>query len=603
MSGIAPPAEGARAALSELLATRWFTRERILEISLWAIGLMCVLPFLAPFKLMPVPSFHAEIIAAALGLLAMTALAAYVGRLELPRVTLLLLAFAGLIVLQMVLGRLPYRQVGLLGALYLLWAAGLVSLGGLFRRELGVERVASTLSWFLLTGALLSALIGWAQYIDSDALGRVMMPRGPNRIWANLGQSNQLGHYLALGLVSLGYLYATGRLGVRWVVAAMLALTYILGLTGSRTCWLYLIGLIALSAVFFRLDRSVVNRRLLWFFAWSLVALIVLPLLSAVLYQPDAVSAVSRLGSSELAAEERPRIWHAALLMFLSAPVLGVGYRHFGWNHFELQAQMPEPRMLGFTDHAHNLLLHIMAEFGLIGLCILLLFALLWVAALVRQPRTAAMWWIWAAALVGALHSMLEYPLWYTFFLGFAALILGLGEGRTVKLQFGQTGRGGIIVTLGLLALGWLGTIQLFRDYLVLENFLAFRYRYMHATAEINKRAKDMLMEVHRTSLLAPLVELGLARTISVDTDHLKDKLAVNGRAMQLFPIDDVVYRQAMLLALNGEQEEAQRLWTLATLSYPEALQMATLVVRRRVEDGLDKLRPLLEYAERTGRH
>jgi hypothetical protein len=244
-----------------------------------------------------------------------------------------------------------------------------------------------------------------------------------------------------------------------------------------------------------------------------------------------------------------------------------------------------------------------MAEFGLIGLCVLLLFAYLWIAALVRQPRTAAMWWIWATALVGALHSMLEYPLWYTFFLGFAALILGLGEGRTVKLRFGQSGRGGIIVILGLLALGWLGTIQLFRDYLVLENFLAFRYRYMHATADINKRAKDMLMEVHRTSLLAPLVELGLARTISVDTDHLKDKLAVNGRAMQLFPIDDVVYRQAMLLALNGEQDEAQRLWTLATLSYPEELEMATLVVRRRVEDGLDNLRPLLEYAEHTGRH
>jgi len=603
MSSIAAPALGARAALSGALATRWFTRERILQISLWAIGLMCVLPFLAPFKLMPVPSFHAEIIAVALGLVAMTALAAHVGRLELPRAALLLLIFAGLIVLQMMLGRLPYRQAGMLGTLYLLWATGIVFLGGLFRRELGVERVATTLSWFLLAGGLLSALIGWAQYIDSDALGRVMMPRGPNRIWANLGQSNQLAHYLSLGLVSLGYLHATGRLQLRWVVPAMLALTYILGLTGSRTCWLYLIGLIVLSAVFWRLDRSALNRRLLWFFAWSLVALIVLPLLSAFLYQPDTMSAVSRLGSSELAAEERPRIWHAALLMFLNAPVLGVGYRHFGWNHFELQARIAEPRMLGFTDHAHNLLLHVMAEFGLIGLCVLLLFAFLWIAALARQPRTASMWWIWAAALVGALHSMLEYPLWYTFFLGFAALILGLGEGRTVKLQFGQSGRGGTIVILGLLALGWLGTIQLFRDYLVLENFLAFRYRYMHATADINKRAKDMLMEVHRTSLLAPLVELGLARTISVDTDHLKDKLAVNGRAMHLYPIDDVVYRQAMLLALNGEQDEAERLWTLATLSYPEELEMATLVVRRRIEDGLDNLRPLLEYAERTGRH
>ena len=603
MSGIAPAAEGARAVLSAALATRWFTRERILEISLWVIGLMCVLPFLAPFKLMPVPSFHAEIIAAALGLLAMSALAAYAGRLELPRVALLPLAFAGLIVLQMVLGRLPYRQVGLLGALYLLWAAGIVFLGGLLRRELGVERVASMLSWFLLAGALLSAVIGWAQYIDSDALERVMMPRSPNRVWANLGQANQLAHYLSLGLVSLGYLYATGRLQLRWVITAMLALTYILSLTGSRTCWLYLIGLIALSTVFWRLDRSPVNRRLLLFFVWSLAALIVLPWLSGLLYQPDAMNAAARLGASEISMEERPRIWYAALLMFLSAPVLGVGYRHFGWNHFELQTQIPEPRMLGFTDHAHNLLLHVMAEFGLIGVCVLLVFAFLWIAGLRRQPRTPAIWWVWGAALVGAVHSMLEYPLWYTFFLGLAALILGLGESRTVKLQFGQSGRGGSILMLAVLALGWLGTIQLFRDYLLLENFLAFRYRYMHATAELDRRAKDMLLEVHRTSLLAPLVELGLARTISVDTDHLKDKLAVNGRAMHLFPIDDVTYRQAMLLALDGNQAAAERQWHLATLSYPELRDMALLVVRRRVEDGVEGLRPLLDYAEHAARH
>jgi O-antigen ligase len=603
MSSIAPPAQGVHAAPSIAPATHWFTRERILRISLWVIGSMCVLPFLVPFKLLPVPSFHAEIIAAALGLLAMSALAAYVDRLELPRVAALPLIFAGLIIVQLLLGRLPYRQVGLLGALYLLWATGIVVLGGLFRRELGIERIATTFSWFLLAGALASAVLGWAQYIDSDALGALMMPRGPNRIWANLGQSNQLAHYLALGLVSLAYLHATGRLPWRWAIPAMLALTYALGLTGSRTCWLYLIGLVALSAIFWRLDRSAVNRRLLWFFAWSLIALIALPFLSALLYQPETVSSMSRLGSAELAAEERPRIWHAALLMFLKAPIFGVGYRHFGWNHFELQAWIAEPRMLGFTDHAHNLPLHLMAEFGLIGLCVLLVFAFLWLAGLVGQTRTSAMWWIWAAALVGGLHSMLEYPLWYTFFLGFAALILGLGEGRTVKLQFGRSKRSGVILMLGLLTLSWLGIFQLFRDYLVLENFLAFRYRYMHATAEVNQRAKDTLIEVHRTSLLAPLVELGLARTISVDTDHLQDKVDVNGRAMRLFPVDDVVYRQAMLLALKGEQDEAQRIWTLARLSYPDELEMATLVVRRRVEDGFDNLGPLLEYAERTGRH
>src|SRR5262249_10203113 len=130
---------------------------------------------------------------------------------------------------------------------------------------LGIERVVSTLTWFVLAGALLSAVIGWAQYIDSDALQDWMMPRSPDRVWANLGQANQLAHYLTLGLACLGYLYATGRLPLRWVIPAVLALTYILGLTGSRTCWLYLGALIILSAVFWRSDRSQVNRRLLLF--------------------------------------------------------------------------------------------------------------------------------------------------------------------------------------------------------------------------------------------------------------------------------------------------------------------------------------------------
>jgi O-antigen ligase len=346
--------------MSEAMARRWFTPARLLRISLWVTGLMWVLPFLVPGKLPPVPSFHAEMVAAVLGLVAMSALLAFVGRLELPRVALLPLGLAGLIVIQLLLGLLAYRQVGLLASLYLLWAVGLVILGGLFRRELGIERVASMLSWFLLAGALASALIGWAQHIDSDALERVMMPRAPLRVWANLGQSNHLADYLALGLIAVAYLYTTGRLRLRWVVPATLALTYILGLTGSRASGLYLAMLIALSAAFWTFDRSAANRRLLAYCSWALVALVVLPWLV------DLAPTTAEPGDSvyERPFEERPRIWKAALLMFLDSPLLGIGFRQFGWHHFALNAQMPEPRMLGFTDHAHNLLLHVLAEFG-----------------------------------------------------------------------------------------------------------------------------------------------------------------------------------------------------------------------------------------------
>ena len=602
MSSIAN-AESAESAPAQAdLAPRissWLTRERALLASVWALGLMLVLPFLAPFKAPPVPSFHPEAMAAMLGLLALSVLPMFATRLELPRIALLPLGIIVLIVVQLALGKLVYRQVGLLATLYLLWASALICLAGLLKRELGLERVVASLAWFLVAGALASALIGWAQHIDSDALGALMMPRSLDRVWANLGQSNQLADYLTLGLVSAAYLYATGRMKVRWAVPALLGVTYILSLTGSRASWVYLLGLTALSAVFFVLERSQCNRRLLGFSAVALLALAVLPWVVSLL-APNAAEATAsaRLAAVVLEAEERPRIWRAAWMMFQQAPVFGIGLRRFVWHHFVLNAQFPPPRVVGFTDHAHNLPLHVLAELGLVGAGVLMLTGALWVVGLLRQPRTAAHWWLWAAALVLAVHSMLEYPLWYTFFLGAAAVILGMGEARTIKLSMFQHGRSGQWLLLALLGIGWLVLGQLFRDYLLLENFLAFRYRYMHATAEVNRQAKDLLLEIHRGSLLAPYVEFGLSRAISIDTERLPDKLTINGRAMQLFPTDDMVYREAMLLALHGDNTQAQLQWNLAAASYPEDEERALRVIKRRVDDGLTQLAALAAYAQ-----
>jgi O-antigen ligase len=597
----AEPAESAPAhAELPRRASAWFTRERALLGSVCALGLMLVLPFLAPFKAPPIPSFHPEAMAALLGLIALSVLPLYATRLELPRIALLPIGMTALIVLQLALSKLGYRQVGLLAALYLLWATALICLANLMRRELGLERVVTVLAWFLVAGALASAVLGWAQHIDSDALGPFMMPRSPIRVWANLGQSNQLADYLSLGLVSTAYLYASGRMKVRWAVPILLALTYILALTGSRASWVYLLGLTCVSAAFFVLERSQTNRRLLGFSACTLLALAVVPWLVSLFAPTDlesGVTASARLDPEVFAAEERPRIWKAAWMMFEHAPVLGVGLRRFVWHHFVLNAQFPPPRVVGFTDHAHNLPLHVLAEMGLVGAILLAATAVWWAVGLVRQPRTAAHWWLWGAALVLAVHSMLEYPLWYTFFLGAAAVVVGVGEGHTIKLSLFQQGRSGRWLLLALLAIGWVVLGQLFRDYLLLENFLAFRYRYMHATAEVNRQAKDLLLDIHRGSLLAPYVELGLSRAISIDGDHLPDKLTINGRAMELFPTDDMTYREAMLLGLHGENAKAQLQWNLAAASYPEEEERALRVVERRVDDGVRELAPLADYA------
>ena len=111
-----------------------------------------------------------------------------------------------------------------------------------------------------------------------------------------------------------------------------------------------------------------------------------------------------------------------------------------------------------------------------------------------------------------------------------------------------------------------------------------------------------MLTEVSPGSLLLPWVELGLARTIHISSDKLSDKLAVNGRAMRVFPIDDVVYRQAMLLALAGDDEAARLQWEQAVAAFPEQRDSALRVLRRRVEDGVAGLAVVGIRTERISR-
>jgi len=602
--GAVPAASASHAAATRQILPPQTATKRLLVVSTWALGLMWLVPFLVADKSPPIPSFQAEALAAVLGLIAMSALLGLTERLELPRATLMPLGFAVLILLQLLVGRLPYAQVGLLGVLYLLWAAGLVVLGGLLRRELGLDRVASALSWFLLTGAFASALIGWAQYVGTDVLSGLMMPRSPDRVWANLGQPNQLADYLTLGLIGAGYLYAQDRLPLVWTVVAVSVLVFVLSLAASRASWFYWIGLLTLSAVFCGQDRSRANRRLL---AYSAAVLVLLALLAWLIEPTGPATLVrhapwERVTSTMITTDLRFRIWKAALLMFLDSPLLGIGFKSYGWHQFLLNKQAPEVALSTFTDHAHNLVLQVLAEFGLVGLAILVGLGALWVAGLVRQPRTPSHWWIWAITLVLAVHSMLEYPLWYTFFLGVAAVVLGLGEGRTIRLRLGQGGRAGRLLLGGLLSLGWLATIELYRDYAVVEGFVTFRYRYFHAPPDVVLRANQALAGIPRSSLLTPYVEMALARAISIDRERLTDKLIVNSRAMRVFPIEDVVFRQAMLLALSGEQRAAERQWDLAVASYPDERSTVVLLLQRRIDDGIAELRPLLEYARKSTR-
>ena len=125
----------------------------------------------------------------------------------------------------------------------------------------------------------------------------------------------------------------------------------------------------------------------------------------------------------------RMRFWNEAWMMFRSAPILGIGFKQFAWNNFLLAGQIPDAASdEGIIDHAHNLIFQVAAEFGVSGLIVLLGGLGWWGWSLRRAQIDPPLWWMAVVLGVLGLHSMLEYPLWYAYFLGLAAVAMGAAE-------------------------------------------------------------------------------------------------------------------------------------------------------------------------------
>ena len=140
-------------------------------------------------------------------------------------------------------------------------------------------------------------------------------------------------------------------------------------------------------------------------------------------------------GGGDTGGSIRLYLWHEALLMFLQFPLLGVGFGQFAWHHFQLLPLLQASNISGLYNNAHNLVFQLAAEAGIAGLLALFVS----VGNLVLRPPpcapSAAHWWGYAALGVLAIHSLLEYPLWYTYFLAVAAILLGAFDETRYRLN------------------------------------------------------------------------------------------------------------------------------------------------------------------------
>jgi O-antigen ligase len=284
----------------------------------------------------------------------------------------------------------------------------------------------------LLVAGLLSSAIGIVQVFaptwpDGDWIARTYIV---GRAVGNMRQPNHLSSLLVWAVIAAVWL---GEAGVikRWASTALtLLFIFVIVLSASRTGTVS-VGLLAVWAL---LDRRLSRQ--------ARALLLLAPVAYAVFwfgtsawadYSHHVFGGETRFSTKGDISSSRWGIWSNTLALIRMHPWAGVGFGefNFAWT------LTPFPgRPVAFFDHTHNLVLQLAVELGLplaalvLGLLGWALFAALQKALRARDDvdtrqaplRRAAFMMV----LLILLHSLLEYPLWYAYFLLPTAFAFGL---------------------------------------------------------------------------------------------------------------------------------------------------------------------------------
>jgi len=570
------------------------------HISLILVGLMWAFPFLHYRHENPLTSFDQEWWSAMLGVLALTLLISreFWERAEIPRIVLLPAALIGVLFLQLALSKIAYFSQALLYALYFLFAALLMVLGARLRECFGLVKLAQVLAAFLLIGAELNALIGVLQHFQWHTFLDPVIARDlAGGIYGNLAQPNHYADYIALGLVSLGLLFQQRMIKPFYAVLLTIPLLFAMTLSGSRSTWLYLALMIFMA--WWMARREAEMKPLLRYSVLLVVGFVLMNLLVQMHFMAGpghGTNTVQRLlsynGAGDTGGSIRLYLWHEALLMFAQSPWLGIGFGQFAWHHFQLLPQLQANNITGLYNNAHNLVFQLAAVAGILGLLALLVPLGIWLHGLRRATLSGAHWWGYSMLGVLAIHSLLEYPLWYAYFVGIAAILLGAFDEKRYRLELHNIGRLSVLV---IVLLGLVTLLQLRNGYQQLKNTLELRPASNNVASTFSL-LRAGLIAAHNQLLLSPYAEMYMFTYAELDADRIKEKIALGENVMRFLPIAPVVYRQAIFLAQGGRLAQAEQLWEQAIWSYPGDVMAHQFLVGMAGKDPAH-FSTLLEFA------
>ena len=389
--------------------------------------------------------------------------------------------------------------------------------------------------------AIASAAIGLLQWLDLTDVFTVYVLQADtgdsNRAMGNLGQPNQLATLLLMGMVSLVWTFEQRRVGTLGLGVGIFFMTLVLVLTQSRAGMVSAVAIaIYLSCKNWGGPSKLAPRYIL---AWLLAFCIAVSFLPAI---HDFMLMSSGRSGVRFSDGARVTIWKQVLSGIAQSPWIG-----YGWNQTPTAHSAGStfvPGSLTFT-YSHNIILDIVAWNGIpLGL-FLTSACVWWFVSRMRRCKGPNAVYAMTCLLPIAVHSLVEFPFAYAYFLVATGLMVGIVEGsdwdiKTIPLKVRW-------VSVGLSIWFVLGAYMVYEYFLIEEDFRVVRFENMR----VGKTPADY--EVPHVWMLSHLASMLKAGRQEATPGMSREGIENLRKASLRFPYSVLGVRYALALGLNGD--------------------------------------------------
>lgn len=471
-----------------------------------------------------------------------------------PSLALPFIALAILAVGQFATGLMTFGGDALVFAFYMALCVMCLALGFASSRQAlsigpvvhgkGNENPALTfLAFTLVLGALASAVVAFAQVFElweqSSWISRMPSLRRPG---GNLAQPNQLATLLVMGVASLVFLHRSKKLGALTSGLLLFLLCAGISVTESRTGALSLLALLGWWLV---KRRSIGDRTPRWvgvgcgivfvgmFLAWP-------QLLNSMLFSDQA--AVNTTSSLRL------DVWSQLVEAVALRPWWGWGINEVAKAH---NAVVHSYAVSAPFTYSHNIVLDLALWVGLPLTGALVLVTGVWLWRRVRAANQLLPWYGLAVVLPVAVHSMLEFPFAYAYFLVPVMFVLGALEGMAggkPALSIGVRPAAALLLVVSSVA-AW----SVVEYVAIEEDFRVARFEALRLGQTPSNYQRPQVVLLTQLSALLDGARIKPKPGMTEDELDLAKKVALR------YPWTATQNRYALSLALNGNPEEATR--------------------------------------------